>query len=75
LIFLIISDKKGRILYLGNLYLGLDMGVFKKELAHFNYANVSLRMDLGFTGAKDLVKGGTIEMGYKRSKELTDMEK
>lgn len=64
---------------MGNLYLGawVDLTIFRKELAHFNFSNLCVWVDLGFTGIKNDLPTQDIEIGYKRKKkqELADWQK
>jgi hypothetical protein len=55
LIMLLICDKAGRIIYVGQLFCGsqVDFGLFKKELSGFDYSGKQVWVDLGFTGIKD----------------------
>lgn len=79
LITLLICDKHARILYMGNLYPGsdVDMNVFKRELATFDYSQLKVWVDLGFIGINRLITCQEINIGYKASKNhpLTDAQK
>jgi hypothetical protein len=52
LIFLVACDKKGRVIFMGRLYIGknVDMVVFKEELSGFDWTNIRIWVDLGFIG-------------------------
>jgi hypothetical protein len=76
---LLICDKAGRIIYVGQLFCGsqVDFTLFKKELARFAYDNKQVWVDLGFTGIKNLLPQEQVQIGYKkpRNKELTKQQK
>lgn len=64
---------------MGNLHLGsqVEITLFKKELAAFNYRQIRVWLDLGFIGIDKTMIEGDIQIGYKKTKNkpLTDMEK
>lgn len=74
-----VCDINARILFLGKLYVGseVDFGLFKKELANFNYEQLKIWVDLGFVGIKNVIKNGEVQIGYKNPKcgELTPQQK
>jgi hypothetical protein len=76
---LLICDKAGRIIYVGQLFCSsqVDFTLFKKELARFAYDNKQVWVDLGFTGIKNLLPQEQVQIGYKkpRNKELTKQQK
>lgn len=82
--FLIVCDKKGRIIFAGKLFLGhdVDINMFKKELANFDYKRLRLWVDLGFKGIENTLNNTKIEnkdiiIGHKKSKKkpLNDAQK
>lgn len=76
---LLICDQAGRILYVGQLFCGsqVDFGLFKKELAKFDYSGKQVWVDLGFTGIKDYLCESQVQIGHKkpRNKQLTKEQK
>ncbi len=76
---LLICDKAGRIIYVGQLFCGsqVDFTLFKKELARFDYAHKQVWVDLGFTGIKNYLPEEQVQIGHKKpkNKELTKEQK
>jgi len=76
---LLICDKAGRIIYVGQLFCGsqVDFGLFKKELSQFDYSGKQVWVDLGFTGIKDYLSESQVQIGHKkpRNKELSKQQK
>jgi hypothetical protein len=84
LIFLIVCDKKGRIIFMGHIHVGqnVDITLFKKELAIFNYERLQLWVDLGFEGIEKTLQNTcetdrNVIIGHKKKKKktLTDAQK
>ncbi len=76
---LLISDKAGRIIYLGQLFSGsqVDFTLFKKELSRLDYSGKQVWVDLGFTGITNYLPKSPVQIGCKkpRNKELTKPQK
>jgi len=76
---LLICDKAGRIIYVGQLFSGsqVDFGLFKKELSMFDYQGKQVWVDLGFTGIKDYLSESQVQIGHKkpRNKQLSQEQK
>ncbi len=64
---LLICDKAGRIIYVGQFFCGsqVDFTLFKKELAQFDYAHKQVWVDLGFTGIKNHLPQEQVQIGHK----------
>lgn len=79
LILLLICDKKGRIIFVGQLFPGsqVDFTLFKKELSGFDYSKLQVWVDLGFTGIKNYLTNSSVKIGHKKPKnqELTKEQK
>lgn len=78
LILLLICDRKGQIVFVGQLFAGaqVDFTLFKKELAHFAYATLQVGVDLGFAGIKNYLPTSPVQIGHKKPKnqELTQQQ-
>jgi hypothetical protein len=79
LIMLLICDKAGRIIYVGQLLSGsqVDFTLFKKERAQLDYNNKQVWVDLGFTGIRKYLSEEQVQIGHKKpkNKELTQEQK
>ncbi|CAN5913274.1 hypothetical protein BH24BAC1_BH24BAC1_40670 [soil metagenome] len=75
LILLLICDKRGRIIFVGQLFPGsqVDFSLFKKELAGFDYKKLQVWVDLGFVGIENYLTDSQVKIGHKKPKnrELT----
>jgi hypothetical protein len=79
LILLLICDKRGRIIFVGQLFPGsqVDFSLFKKELAGFDYKKLQVWVDLGFVGIENYLTDSQVKIGHKKPKnrELTQQQK
>ncbi len=79
MILLLVCDKQGRIIFVGQLFPGaqVDFTLFKKELVHFDYTQLQVWVDLGFTGIRKYLTNSPVKIGHKKPKnqELTQAQK
>jgi D-arabinose 1-dehydrogenase-like Zn-dependent alcohol dehydrogenase len=68
--FLIVCDKRGRIVYVGLLWSGsfVDFSIFKTEFKDIDFGGRNVYVDLGFQVIVDFIKNGKICIPHKRSK-------